>query len=348
MRILGIGNPFLDRTLHIDEAPKGLTKGGTTVVFEKEKVEDLWREYHKEENFNWSLGGSCANVLKALPSLGCLSKDSSFALLGMAGKDKKHEIEEKLKGVGVESHLVEGKSDNGIVNCFVTPDCERTMQAYFGASMELSKEHILPEHFKDVSHVHLEGYLAYFKDVLETSTKAAKENGSTISLDLSSIDVIDHCSDQLKQCAAAVDMVFGNFDEMKKLTSTDEAKSIFEFFQKEQIVVITNGSKGGWYKAKDEDEFMTFEAVKTDEVLDTTGAGDFFIAGFLGSFLATKDIQLSIKVANLAASYIIQQDGTDLSGQKWEELKKNIEILSEDKSGKRLNKEGDVCQQLLL
>lgn len=321
MRILGIGNPFLDRTGHVDELPPELKKGETAVVFEKEKVEDLWQKTCGKENSSWSLGGSCTNVIK---TLSCLM---DCALLGMVGKDKKEEIEKKLKALGVESFLVEGKEDNGIVNCFVTPDSERTMQAYFGASMELTKEHILPEHFENVSHVHLEGYLAYFKDVLEVSTKTALEKGATISLDLSSIDVIANCSDQLKECAAKANIVFGNIEEMKKLTGCIEVENIFESFKKEQIVVITNGSQGGWFKGKDTQQINNFEATLANNTLDTTGAGDFFTAGFLAGFLGKKDISVSIKIASLAASYVIQQDGTELSEQKWQELKETIKLL---------------------
>lgn len=331
MRILGIGNPFLDRTIHIDELPEGLKKGGTTVAFEKEKVEDLWQKTYAG-TFNWSLGGSCTNVVKALSSLiDCFIKDSSIALLGMVGKDKKQEIAKKLKDFGVESLLVEGKEDNGIVNCFVTPDSESTMQAFFGTSMELSKEHILSRHFEKVSHVHLEGYAAYFKDVLESSIQVAKENGATISLDLSSIDVIANCRDQLIESAKKVDIIFGNLEEMKKFSGCTEIKGIFEDFRKEQVVVVTNGDQGGWYKAKDTNQIFKYDAVATNNVLDTTGAGDFFTAGFLAGFLVKKDIHLGIKVGSLAASYIIQHDGTDLPQQKWKELKENIEILSENK-----------------
>lgn len=328
MKILGIGNPFFDRTAHIEVIPTGLKKGETNAVFEKEKVEDLWQKIYGLNSFNWSLGGSCTNVITALSCLiDSFVMNSSCALLGMVGKDKKEEIEKKLKDLGVESFLAEGNECNGIVNCFVTPDSERTMQTFFGSSMELTKEHILPEHFENVSHVHLEGYLAYFKDILEFSTQIAQEKGATTSLDLSSINVIAKCSDQLKKCAAKVDIIFGNFGEMKEFTGNTEIENIFRNFKKEQIVVITNGSEGGWFKAKDTDQIVPFKAITIDNAFDTTGAGDFFIAGFLAGFLDKKDIRLGIRIATLAASYVIQQDGTELPKQRWKELKENIVLL---------------------
>lgn len=327
MKILGIGNPFMDRTAHIDEIPVGLQKGQTIAVFEKEKVEELWQKFGPD-SFNWSLGGSCTNVMTALSAIiDCFSKKSSCALLGMVGKDKKAEIEKKLKELGIESFLAEGNEPNGIVNCFVTPDFDRTMQTFVGASREFTQEHILPLHFENVSHVHLEGYLAYFKDILEFSTSIAKEKGATVSLDLSSIDVISKCSDQLKKCASKVDIIFGNLGEMKEFTGQAEIENIFGNFKKEQIVVVTHGSQGGWFKANETNQFFQFNAVAVDKPLDTTGAGDFFIAGFLAGFLDRKDIHLGIRVATFVASYVIQQDGTELSKQKWKELKENVEII---------------------
>lgn len=324
MAILGIGNPFVDRTKHVNEVPEGLERGQTNVVFEKEKVEALWKKIHENDDSKWSLGGSCTNVIK---SLSCIIENSSCFLLGMVGKDKKQAIEKKLTDLHVKSLLVEGEADNGIVNCFVTPDSERTMQAFFGVSMELSEKHILSQHFENVSHVHLEGYLAYFENVLEFSTKHAQENRATISLDLSSIDVIANCSGRLKECAAKANIIFGNFEEMKKFTDCTEIESIFKYFKKEHIVVVTNGSQGGWFKAKGTDQINHFEAIETNNILDTTGAGDFFIAGFLAGFLGKEDISLSIKIANLAASYVIQQDGTELRSQKWQELKEAVKLL---------------------
>jgi len=337
MRILGIANPFLDRTLHIAEIPKDLKKDGTaylekgasSATFVKEEVEYLWKKYNTNEDFKWSLGGSGTNVVMALSCLiNCFVKESSCALFGMVGKDKKEEVASQLKNFPIESRLVEGNADNGIVNCFVTPDSERTMQAYVGVSDELSKEHIHPDHFEKVSHVHLEGYLAYLKDVLNFSALTAKEKGATTSLDLSSTKLIEDCGDQLKECAAKVDIIFGNLEEMITFTGCKEEKSICDYFSKEQIVVITNGAKGGWFKDKNTTKVVEFNAIETKNVIDTTGAGDFFTAGFLAGFLAKKDIESSIKIATLAASYVIQQDGTKLPNERWEELQKQAEKIS--------------------
>lgn len=329
MRVLGIGNPFLDRTLHVDALPEGMKKGETAVTFEKEKVERLWKEACGTGDFNWSLGGSCANVVK---TLACLVESASCALLGMVGKDKKDEIEAKLKANGVQSLLVEGKEDNGVVNCFVTPDAQRTMQTFFGASLELTNERILPQHFVDLAHVHLEGYLGYFNGVLESCTKTAQEKGATVSLDLSSVDVIANCGEQLSKCASKVDIIFGNIEEMKKFTGQTEVEQMFASFKKEQIVVITNGSQGGWFKEKDTSLITPFKATATDSVVDTTGAGDFFIAGFLAEYLGKKSIHQAINSATIAASYVIQLDGTELPPNKLKELKGRIASMSLERS----------------
>lgn len=324
-KILGVGNPFLDRVVHVRSIPQDLKKGETSLVFERKIVEQFWETAYGTGGYAWSLGGSCTNVIKVLSHLiSILNSNQSCSLLGMVGKDQKQEIEKELLSFGVEPLLNEGDNDNGIVNCFVTPDAQRTMQTFLGASLEFSEKHVTSEAFKNVAHVHLEGYLAYFNGVLEKSIKLAKENGAAVSLDLSSVDVITQCRDQIKKCADEVDIIFGNILEMKVFTGCKDVSEIIKKFHSRQIVVITDGSRGGWVKAAGKEDASKFDALKVDHVVDTTGAGDFFIAGFLAEFLDKKDVQTCIKAANLAASFVIQHDGTDLPQQEWDKLKKQM------------------------
>lgn len=306
---LGIGNPFWDRTVQVDFVPEGLKKGDTYTVLEKRIADQFWEKTYGLKPYTCTLGGSCTNVIKVFSRLlSSLDLQYSCSLLGMAGKDSKREIEENLKKFDVMPILIEGTQDNGIVNCFVTEDSQRTMQTFFGASLEFSEKYILPDHFKNISHVHLEGYLAYFGEVLEKSIKLAKEKekGATISLDLSSIEVIVLFKDQIKRCAAEVDLIFGNIQEMEEFTGCKDVSEMIKKFDSRKIVVITDGSHGAWVKAEDKDEALKFDALTIDNIVDTTGVGDFFSAGFLVGWLGKKDIQTCIKIANLCASSVIQ------------------------------------------
>lgn len=320
LTVLAVSNPFLDRIAHVSALPEGLE----SVVFDKTIVDQFWVKAYGTGAYPWSLGGSGTTVITVLTRLlSFLQVQHSSSLLGMVGKDRADELKERFENLGITPLLTKGTSDNGIVNCFVTPDSERTMQTYFGASFEFSPDYLLSQHFK-VSHVHLEGYLAYFKGVLEKSVHLAKEQGATLSLDLSSIDVITKFNAEMKACAAKVDVIFGNFQEMAAFTGYHDPAEMMKHFDSKQFVVITDGSRGGWIKSKNELTALKFDAEPVEKVVDTTGAGDCFTAGILAGLLAKKDIQTTLKIATLVASLVIQQDGTELSQGRWDALKAQI------------------------
>lgn len=243
------------------------------------------------------------------------------------GKDKEQEIGLKLTEMGITPLLIPGENDNGIVNSFVTPDNERTLQTYFGASMEFRQGRIVSQHFNDTSHVHLEGYLAYFDGVLERSLKLAEKYSASVSLDLSAVSLVEQFSEKLKNCVKNVDVVFGNLQEMQKLTGLENVSDIIKTFDSSQIVVITNGNKTGCIKPKGGFETIKFEAPQIDNPIDTTGAGDFFTGGFLAGLMTKKNIQTCISMAKLAASFVIQQEGAELPESKWSELTEQEEMI---------------------
>lgn len=328
--VLGIGNPFLDRIGFVESLPNGLEKGNTHLVFEKTAIEQSWTAAPRTKlDAPWSIGGSCQNVIKVLTHLlPCFNVHSTCSLLGMAGKDKKEELHQRLTRIGIHSLLIEGKDDNGIVNSFVTPDRERTLQTFCGASFELSSRHIMPEYFKNVSHVHLEGYLAYFEEVLETSIQRAQENNATISLDLSSVAVINDYREKFTNCIKKVDIISGNLQEMQAFTNHLDVPEILNSFAHTQMVVITNGAQKGYIKLPKEAQVITFEVPQIENPLDTTGAGDFFSGGLLAGILAKKDIQTSILIAKLAAFFVLQQQGADLPESEWKNLKTQVSKLN--------------------
>lgn len=338
-RILGIGNPFFDRTIHTENLPEGLTRGDTSIVLDKSQAEKTWNLVNQASSpSEWSLGGSCTNVIKSLAHLG-----NSCSLLGKIGKDRKDEIEARLKQIGIGSLLSLGKADAGFVNCFVT-DGDRTMQAYLGASAELSHEDLLPDHFKNFSHVHLEGYLAYFDQVLDKGIQLACDNYTTISLSLSSMDTAKAYKLKFLDCARRVDYLFGNFLEMKALMDEQEISKMKDLTDEQAIssiiskidapfttIVITDGANGCWVKPSHSTTAKKYDAIPIDKdrIKDTTGAGDFFLAGFLHGRTLNKNYNTCVKIANLAASYVIQQKGTDLPNEQWKNLKNSILEITE-------------------
>jgi len=309
--ILGIGNPFLDSFAFVDDAfleQQGLVKGDTFLTTDRKLVDKIWEAAPKKESHaQGKLGGSCANVIKVLSTLG-----HKCALCGMIGKDDIGKILlEKLNGIGVVPLITQGSNGSGMVNCFVTPDCQRTMQTYLGSTTEFSEKNIEPKYFDGIAHVHLEAYVAYYGNTLEKCLQMAQKTKVPISLDLASPDIIKQHRPIVSTCASEVDILFGNLSEYFALTYTESPEEAVKHFRKDQTIVITAGANGCWVKAAGDSHAVHFKALPVEKVVDTTGAGDFFDAGYLHGLFSGKSISESVSMGNLAARYVIQQLGTE-------------------------------------
>lgn len=319
--VLGIGNPFRDRSIFVEEAfiqKLQLTKGLSNTSDNLEVIEKSWKAANQgKENKSWTVAGSGLNVIKTLSRLG-----QSCQLCGKIGNDADgEEIEERLKKLKISCLIPKSeKISSGLINCFITPDKERTMHAYFGSSIELSEIDLKKEMFENIKHLHIEGYATFFGDVLETSISYAKKNNATISLDLATVDFFPS---RFKKCIPNVDLVFGNFQEMKTLTGANSAEVVMDWFKYNQIAVLTDGANGCWVKDKGNVP-VEYKAIEVKNIVDTTGAGDFFQGGFLYEFLQGKNINQCVETATLAASLVIQELGADLPEKQWENLIKQV------------------------
>lgn len=322
--ILGIGNPFYDRFAFVGDEfllQQGLIKGDTALTENRQEIDAIWNKAPKKDaHRQGKLGGSTTNVIKVLANLG-----HPCALCGKIGKDDLGQILlEKLEKVGIKPLLSLGNKGTGVVNCFVTPDCQRTMQAYLGSAAEFSEDNVDSSIFDHVKHLHLEGYGAYYGNALEKCIAFAKERKATISLDLASPNAIQLFKPLLKRCIADADIIFGNAQEMMALCHTDTPQAALAQFAVHQTVVATVGEHGCWVKASGEKAAQHFDALKVSGVIDTTGAGDYFDGGFLHGMLMKKGIPECVSIGNLAASYVIRELGADLTDAHWKELAKGV------------------------
>jgi len=310
--ILGIGNPFYDRFAFVDEAfllEQGLIKGETYIVDNRQTIDQTWDLVPKKENLHHGkLGGSCPNVIKVLSKLG-----HQCALCGKVGSDNLGQILiDKLNHTGVIPLITKGRKGTGVVNCFITPDCQRTMQAYLGSAYEFSENNVEHQYFNKIAHIHLESFIVFFGNALEKSIQLARNAKATISLDLSSANVIKEYKQLITQCASQVDFLFGNLSEILALTNTSSPEVALKLFGKNQTIVVTLGAEGCWVKASGQSDAVHFNAQHVDNVIDTTGAGDYFDGGFLHAIFSGKSIPECVDMGNLTASYVIQQLGAEL------------------------------------
>jgi len=305
MKFLAIGNPFGDRFAEVSDEfleESGLPKNTTTVTNIRDSVEKTWE--HSGGKGEISLGGSSVNVLKVLSSLG----NHKLTLIGKIGSDTLGEdLTKRLSELGVETVLSKGLKSTGLVNCFITPDKERTMHAYLGAAFELSDQDILESAsvFNRVDHVHMEGYLAYYGEVLEESIFLANKARVRTSLDLSSAIITKDplLQVKLRGLIREVDIIFGNVQEFLGLSPDD--------FCEEQTLVITNGGKSCFVK-EPEGHVLEIKLPPVETVVDTTGAGDFFIAGFLDSLGRGESVETCVRRGHELAGRVIGRMGTNL------------------------------------
>ena len=245
-----------------------------------------------------------------------LRGNSSF--IGKINSDNFGEIYKKsLQDINVKFSYNEKKEDlsTGASIILITPDSERTMCTYLGISSHLSASDINEEDITDHQLIFLEGYL-WDKGISEKMFKhtigIAKKSKVKIAMSLSDIFCVTrHKQDFYDLLKNDLDILIGNENEINELTNKknllDSVNQLKEF---NKLIVITR-SKNGSVAIKN-NEIINCDSVKVDKILDLTGAGDLFAAGFLKEYLDQCDIKKCLLTGSLLASKIIQKIGARL------------------------------------
>lgn len=318
-RIVGLGSPIIDEIAFIEESfLTGISgaKGGMELIPESELAQ-------LKSNIGQTLkripGGSAGNTIFALARLGIPT--GFIGKIGNCASGRYYKETLTQCGGSTES-FKEGSTQNGNCLSLVTPDGERTMRTALGAATELSADEILDGDFKAFDHVHIEGFMIHNPKVLEKSLNLAKSNNCTVSFDLASFEIINQSRDRLKQLlATSVDMVFANEEEAAAFTERplSEAKASAEILNELcPTAVVKLGAEGCIIAS--EQTFHYIEALQVETVIDTTGAGDFWAAGFLYGWAHQKSITDSARIGALLASSVIQNHGATLNEFQWAQI----------------------------
>jgi ribokinase len=282
--------------------------------------------YHPEtgqdarvEKVSFVPGGSAANCAAVAAHLGVPT-----AFMGFIGMDSFGEaIKEDLEKFGVLlTHLERIEGDTGIITAIINPQGERTFYSYRGVNStgELSK---LPENlFRNCKYLHISGYS--FQDINSRNNsllliKEAKKFGTLVSLDPS----FWHSKEYHKQnpsLLSDVNIIFPSQEEAELLSGSDDPSTAAQLLLEmgPQIVVITLGSEGCYLASAKQHHYLP--AIPVHDVVDTTGAGDAFCAGFLAGQIFGLDIIDSAKMGNTVASIIIKQIGGHKGAPTLEQL----------------------------
>jgi len=311
--VVAVGNALVDVIAQtsdkfIDQQVKqyDMEKGAMTLIEESRAVE----LYAQMPEGTETSGGSAANTMAGFASFG-----GKGAFIGKVAEDilgKTFQDEIKSIDVKFETQPLIMGAKTGRCLILVTPDGQRTMNTFLGASVELSPDDIDENLIANAQVTYLEGYLydrSEAKKAFIAAAEAAHKSGHRVALTLSDPFCVDrHRKDFLDLVENHVDILFANEDEVKSLYQKDdfeEAKAAIK--DKCEIVALTRGPKGCVIISDDAE--ITLPAPAVDKVIDTTGAGDQFAAGFLYGFTEGMSLKEAAKLGSIAAGEVISHIG---------------------------------------
>jgi sugar/nucleoside kinase (ribokinase family) len=218
-----------------------------------------------------------------------------------------------IRAVGVEYPCAPATEGPATGRCLivVTPDAQRTMSTYLGSSSDLGPGDIDEGVVSRASATYLEGYLFdrdAAKEAFEKAAAVTHASGGKVALTLSDSFCVQRFRDEFRQLVAdVVDVLFANEDELAMLYDTDVASALAEVEHRCDIVALTRGPAGCTIAAGGERHDVP--AVDVRRVVDTTGAGDLFAAGFLHGLTTGRDLETSAKIGSVAAAEVISHMG---------------------------------------
>lgn len=312
-KILGIGNAIVDVFVKVDDdflLKNNLTKGSMKLI-EKEEFESL-KSTIKIEKIE--AGGSVANTMAGIAYIG-----GHPSFIGKVNSDEFGKIYKKsLKKINVNFLYSEKeeKLSTGASIIFITPDSERTMCTYLGISSQLLKEDINEDYIKNYEIIFLEGYLwdkGMSEEMFKHVINLAKKNNIKIAMSLSDIFcVARHREDFFKLLKNDLNILIGNENEINELIQKNNLlDSMNELKNINKLIIITRSENGS--VAILNNEITNCDSIKVEKILDLTGAGDLFAAGFLKEYLDKSNIKKCLQTGSVLAAKIIQKIGARLN-----------------------------------
>ncbi len=308
--VLGIGNAIVDVIARAEEdflLAQGMRKGGMMLIDEA-RAHAIYDAMGPAVETS---GGSAANTIVGLASLGARSAFIGKIKDDLLGRAYSHDI--RAAGVSFATKAAVAGPSTGRCYVLVTPDGERTMNTYLGAAQDLSPADIDADAIAASAIVYLEGYLWDPQNAKEAFLKAAKiahDAGRKVALTMSDAFCVDRWRDEFLQLmrTRTVDLIFANEAELHSLyQSSDFDAAIAALRADIDVAVVTRSEKGCLVVGPDDVEAVP--AFPLDRVVDTTGAGDLFAAGFLCGLARGADDRTCGRLGALAAAEVIQHIG---------------------------------------
>jgi sugar/nucleoside kinase (ribokinase family) len=308
--VLGIGNALFDILVRTDDsflASHGMTKGAMALIDEAQAAA-IYKDMGPATEVS---GGSAANTIVGVAAFGARAAYVGKIKNDQIGGLYAHDI--RAANVAFNTAAAETGPATGCSYILVTPDGERTMNTYLGAAQDLSANDIDPTQIAAASIVYLEGYLWDPKDAKEAFVKAstiAHQNKRTVALTLSDAFCVGRYRDEFIGLMRnkTVDLIFANEGELQSLYNTSDFDTALAQLRNDVgLAVVTRSEKGCVVASKD--GVIAVPAFPVKEVVDTTGAGDLFAAGFLFGLVRNVGYEQAGRLGALAAAEVIQHLG---------------------------------------
>jgi len=310
IEVLGIGNAIVDVIARAEDdflVRQGMNKGAMALI-DEERAEHIYEAMGPAVEVS---GGSAANTIVGIASLGgraaFIGKVRDDALGGVFAHD--------IRAIGVRFETPPAFEGASTGRCYVlvTPDGERTLNTYLGAAQDLHPNDIDSEAVAGAAITYLEGYLWDPKNAKDAFLKAATvahDSHRHVALSLSDAFCVDRWREEFLELIRThtVDILFANESELHSLYQTSDFDTAAAALRKEaQLAVVTRGEKGCVIVSRD--KVTEVAASPVERVVDTTGAGDLFAAGFLFGLARGLDHAICGKLGGLAAAEVIQHIG---------------------------------------
>ena len=324
-KIIGLGNALVDvlATLKDDTLldEMGLPKGSMQLI-DDAKLQQINTKFSQMKT-HLATGGSAGN---AILGLACLGAGTGF--IGKVGNDNYGEFfRENLQKNKIEDKLLNSdRLPSGVASTFISPDGERTFGTYLGAAATLKAEDLSREMFKGYTYLFIEGYLVQDHDMILRAIELAKEAGLQICLDMASYNIVEQDHDFFSLLINKyVDIVFANEEEAKAFTGKEPEEALDVIAKMCSIAIVKLGARGSLIRKGTEEVHV--HAVTVDRVIDTTGAGDYFAAGFLYGLTCGYSLEKCGKIGSILSGSIIRVIGAEMPAEWWEDIKTRISEL---------------------
>ena len=329
--VIGIGNALTDMLVNLrsDEVLEkfDLPRGSMSLVNSEQQ-----KEISKSVSglpYTLSLGGSADNTIRAMARLGC-----KVGFIGKVGRDSTGDFfESALDNLGIQPFIMRGEERSGKCVSLVSPDGERTLVTHLGAAVEMKAEDLTPAIFEGYDCLYVEGYLVQDHNLIRGAIRMAKELGLKVAIDLASFNVVEENLEFLREVISEyVDIVFANEDEARVFSGEEEPVNALQYISTMcDLVIVKIGMRGALIKQGGEVSHVGIMAAA--KRVDTTGAGDFYAAGFMAGMCEGLSLRQCGTIGAITAGKVIEIVGTTPTEEAWDDVARLIKRV---KAGKLL------------